>query len=206
MACVLTSDDRLGELLLRRVVQEELAEVPSSEGLITETQVDEHEKKILCQLALMIRKIGDTVESNGELNETPSYSNRHLSNSVIDGAVGKMTNKTNYWNVVELVFADGHITWERIAVLFYVAGKVSVKVVLAHIPQLVKDILSWTLEYFRSKLLSWVQEHGGWVNSFSELARVQVEMVTSTSGRNLGFLMVFIGGVLLGSLITWKLQ
>ncbi|XP_010904178.1 apoptosis regulator BAX-like [Esox lucius] len=195
MACVLTSDDRVGEVLLSRVVCDQLAEVSSSEGLLMETQTmeNEHDERIVTQLALMIRKIGDAVEKDGELNDT------------IDGIVGKMSNKSNYWKVAEHVFEDGHITWERIAVLFYVAGRIAVKVVIAHLPQYVKDILTWTLEYFKSKLLSWVQDNGGWLNSFSELARVQVERMNSMSGWTSGIFLVFIGGVLLGSVITWKL-
>uniref|UniRef100_A0A3P9APD3 Bcl-2 Bcl-2 homology region 1-3 domain-containing protein n=1 Tax=Esox lucius TaxID=8010 RepID=A0A3P9APD3_ESOLU len=154
MACVLTSDDRVGEVLLSRVVCDQLAEVSSSEGLLMETQTmeNEHDERIVTQLALMIRKIGDAVEKDGELNDT------------IDGIVGKMSNKSNYWKVAEHVFEDGHITWERIAVLFYVAGRIAVKVVIAHLPQYVKDILTWTLEYFKSKLLSWVQDNGGWTH------------------------------------------
>ncbi|CAB1341413.1 unnamed protein product [Coregonus sp. 'balchen'] len=199
MACVETSDDRVGEVLLNRVMQEQLEEVLYSEVLVahpTETQEVEsdQEQKMVLQLAVMIRTIGDAFKKDGKLDDA------------IDGMVGQMTSKTNYWKLVEKVFEDGQITWERIAVLFYVAGRIAVKVVIANLPQLVKDILKWTLEYFRSKLLDWIQKHGGWVNSFAELARVQVERMSSMSAWSSGLILVFLGGVILGSVITWKLS
>ncbi|XP_064845128.1 apoptosis regulator BAX-like isoform X2 [Oncorhynchus masou masou] len=198
MACVETSDDRVGEVLLKRVMQEQLDEVLSSEFPVVvsaETQEleSEQEQKMVLQLAVMIRTIGDAFKENRELDD------------VIDGMVGQMTSKTSYWNLVEKVFEDGQITWERIAVLFYVAGRIAVKVVIAHLPELVKDILKWTLEYFRSKLLHWIQKHGGWMNSFAALARVQVERISSISARSSGLILVFLGGVIMGSVITWKL-
>ncbi|XP_029542571.1 apoptosis regulator BAX-like isoform X1 [Oncorhynchus nerka] len=200
MACVETSDDRVGEVLLKRVMQEQLDEVLSSQVPVVvsaETQEleSEQEQKMVLQLAVMIRTIGDAFKENRELDD----------NSVIDGMVGQMTSKTSYWNLVEKVFEDGQITWERIAVLFYVAGRIAVKVVIAHLPELVKDILKWTLEYFRSKLLDWIQKHGGWMNSFAALARVQVERISSMSARSSGLILVFLGGVIIGSVITWKL-
>ncbi|XP_041718525.1 BCL2 associated X, apoptosis regulator b isoform X2 [Coregonus clupeaformis] len=180
-------------------MREQLEEVLSSEALVvlpTETQEVEsdQEQKVVLQLAVMIRTIGDAVKKDGKLDDA------------IDGMVGQMTSKTNYWKLVEKVFEDGQITWERIAVLFYVAGRIAVKVVIANLPQLVKDILKWTLEYFRSKLLDWIQKHGGWVNSFAELARVQVERMSSMSAWSSGLILVFLGGVILGSVITWKLS
>ncbi|KAM9528919.1 apoptosis regulator BAX-like [Salvelinus alpinus] len=198
MACVETSDDRVGEVLLKRVMQEQLDEVLSSEVPVvvsTETQEleSEQEQKMVLQLAVMIRTIGDAFKENRELDD------------VIDGMVGQMTSKPSYWKLVEKVFEDGQITWERIAVLFYVAGRIAVKVVIANLPELVKDILKWTLEYFRSKLLDWIQKHGGWMNSFAELARVQVERISSMSARSSGLILVFLGGVIMGSVITWKL-
>ncbi|KAJ7989918.1 hypothetical protein DPEC_G00309470 [Dallia pectoralis] len=195
MACVLTSDERVGVVLLNRVMEDQLAGVPSSEGLLlkSEKMENEHDEKIVTQLSEMIRKIAAALEKDKVLNDT------------IDGMAGKLSDKTNYWRLVENVFADGHVTWERIAVLFYVAGRVAVKMVIAHLPQYVKDILTWTLEYFKSKLLSWVQENGGWVSSFSELARVPVERMNSLSAQTPVTLLIFIGGVLLGSFM-WKLS
>ncbi|XP_029583020.1 BCL2 associated X, apoptosis regulator b [Salmo trutta] len=197
MACVETSDYRVGAVLLNRVMQEQLDEVSSDVPVVVSTETQEvesdQEQKIVSQLAMMIRTIGDAVKKDGKLDDA------------IDGMVGKMTSKTSYWKLVENVFEDSQITWERIVVLFYVAGRIAVKVVIAHIPQLVKDILKWTLEYFRNKLLDWIQKHGGWMNSFAELARVQVEKMSSMNTWSSGFILVFLGGVILGSVITWRL-
>nr|XP_046161398.1 BCL2 associated X, apoptosis regulator b [Oncorhynchus gorbuscha] len=197
MACAETPDYRVGEVLLNRVMQEQLDELPSDVPVVVSTKAQEvesdQEQKIVSQLAVMIRTIGDAVKKDGKLDD------------VIDGMVGKMTSQTSYWKLVEKVFEDSQITWERIAVLFYVAGRIAVKVVIANIPQLVKDILKWTLDYFRRELLDWIQKHGGWMNSFAELARVQVEKMSPMSTWSSAFLLVFLGGVIMGSVITWKL-
>lgn len=37
------------------------------------------------------------------------------------------------------------------------------QMVEAHLPQSVRDILKWTVDFFRKNLLGWIREHGGWV-------------------------------------------
>ncbi|XP_019906503.2 apoptosis regulator BAX-like isoform X2 [Esox lucius] len=155
MAPVRLSEYRVGEAVLNRVMKDQLADVSSPEDLVTYLEKvknedeDEDEEKLILQLALIVRRIGEALKNDKEMKTM----------------MGKMSNKSNYWKVVEKVFEDGLITWERIAVLFYVAGRMAVKVVIAHLPQYVKDILTWTLEYFKRNLLSWVKENGGWVRS-----------------------------------------
>ncbi|XP_067089189.1 BCL2 associated X, apoptosis regulator b isoform X2 [Osmerus mordax] len=149
MACERTSDERIGEAVIKEVFQEQLKEVSLEEAVplsLSETPEvkNEEEQKMVVQLATMVRIIGDKVKDDQQLKDA------------IDGLVasGKESNQRNYWQMVKLVFEDGQITWERIAVLFYVAGRMAVKMVEANLSPLVLDILKWTVDYFRSKLLN----------------------------------------------------
>ncbi|XP_030581406.1 apoptosis regulator BAX-like isoform X2 [Archocentrus centrarchus] len=195
MACE-GNDERIGEALIKEVIEEELKDVPSEDipPLTPLTEVKtEQEKKMVMQLSKMIRIIGDRVQDDKEFQD------------VIDGVASAPGSKSdNFRQVANKVFADG-ITWEKIAVLIYVAGRLAVKMVEARLPQSVREVLSWTVSFFRNNLLSWVQEHGGWINSFSELAVVSMQSV-SVSSHSYGLIIIFIAGMAIGSLITWRLS
>lgn len=199
MACEGTSDQRIGENLIKKVIEEQLQEVSTEEvpPLVLPSEIqevkNELERKMVTQLAVMIKTIGDRLKDDYVLNDA------------IDGVVdlNNEAKHVNYWQIVQKVFDDGQITWERIAVLFYVAGRMAVKMVMARLPRSVLDILRWTVECFRNKLLGWIREHGGWINSFSELALSPVvRSVSFMSPENSGYLLMFFVGVTLGAFIA----
>ncbi|XP_034749876.1 apoptosis regulator BAX-like isoform X1 [Etheostoma cragini] len=190
------SDARIGEALIKEVIEEELKDVPSEDlpplTPLPVLQTDQ-EQKMVTQLAKMICIIGDKVQDDQEFKDA------------IDGITRSSRSKWDtFQEVADKVFQHG-ISWERIAVLFYVAGKLAVKMVEAHLPQSVREILRWTVEFFRNNLLGWIREHGGWINSFSELAVASMENVSSMSYRNYSLVLIFVAGLALGSIITWKL-
>ncbi|CAJ1075342.1 apoptosis regulator BAX-like isoform X1 [Xyrichtys novacula] len=179
-----------------RVIQEELKDVPSEEiPPLTPLAVElktEQERKIVTQLGIMVRIVGDKVKDDQEFQDA------------IDGIASCSGSKwESFKAVADKVFEHG-ITWENIAVLFYVAGKLALKLVEAHLPQSVRDILSWTVEFFRNNLLGWIRDHGGWINSFSDLAVASVQSVSSMSSSNYGLVLIFSAGLLIGSFITWR--
>ncbi|XP_074511202.1 apoptosis regulator BAX-like isoform X1 [Sebastes fasciatus] len=191
------SDARIGEALIKEVIEEELKDLPSEDvppltPLAVEVKT-EQEQKMVTQLGKMIRIIGDSVRDNKEFQDA------------IDG-VGCSSGSTwdRFQKVAEGVIAPG-ITWERIAVLFYVGGRLAVRMVEAHLPQSVREIMRWTVDFFRNNLLGWIREHGGWINSFSELAVASVQSVSSLSSHSFGLAVIFIAGLTLGSIITWRL-
>ncbi|XP_056143722.1 apoptosis regulator BAX-like [Lampris incognitus] len=197
MACE-GNDERIGEALIKEVIEEELKEVPSEEvpafTPLTKEVKTEQEKKIVVQLGAMIRIIGDRVKDDREFQDA------------IDGmASGPGCMSTKFGQLVNKVFDHGQITWERIAVLFYVAGRMAVRLVEANLPQSVPEILRWILNYFRTTLLGWIRDHGGWINSFSALACAPMNRVSTMNSHTSGFIIIFIAGVALGSIITWKL-
>ncbi|KAM4634436.1 apoptosis regulator BAX-like [Polymixia lowei] len=192
-----TSDERIGESLIKEVFQEELKEVsleqvPPFAPVINEVQ-NEDERKILKQLGIMVRIVGDAVKQDQAFQDAIDAMPCSTSSS-----------SNNFSELVNIVFEDGLITWERIAVLFYIAGKLAKRMVLALIPQSVMDIFKWTVNYFRSTLLRWVCDHGGWISSFSDLARVPMQNMSSMSSRPFCLFIIFVTGLTLGSFITWK--
>ncbi|KAM6967319.1 BCL2 associated X, apoptosis regulator b [Tautogolabrus adspersus] len=191
------SDERIGEALIKEVIQEELKDFPSEEiPPLTPLAVEGktvQEQKMVNQLGTMIRIVGDRVKDDQELRDA------------IDGVARCSGSKwESFKEVADKVFHDG-ITWERIAVLFYVAGKLAVKMVEVHLPQSVWEILKWTVDFFKNNLLGWIVAHGGWINSFSELAAASVQSVSSVSSSTCGLVLIFAAGLALGSVITWRL-
>ncbi|KAG7504393.1 apoptosis regulator BAX-like isoform X1 [Solea senegalensis] len=191
------SDERIGAALIKEVIEEELKEIPSEDvpplTPLTVQVKTEQERKMVTQLGIMIRIIGDKVRDDKEFQDA------------IDGvAQGSGSKWDRFKEVADKVFEHG-ITWERIAVLFYVAGKLAVRMVEAHLPQSVREILMWTVDFFKNNLLGWIREHGGWINSFSELAAVSMHSVSSMNSHTGGLFIIFIAGLVLGSFITWRL-
>lgn len=191
------SDERIGASLIKEVIKEELKDVPSEEvqsltSLAVEVKTAQ-EKKMVTQLGKMIRIIGDRVKDDKEFQDA------------IDGVACCSGSKWDrFKEVADKVFQLG-ITWEKIAVLFYVAGKLAVRMVEAHLPQSVREILMWTVDFFRNNLLGWIREHGGWINSFSELAVASMQSVSPMSPHTYGLVVIFVAGLALGSFITWRL-
>uniref|UniRef100_A0A3Q4MAT4 Bcl-2 Bcl-2 homology region 1-3 domain-containing protein n=1 Tax=Neolamprologus brichardi TaxID=32507 RepID=A0A3Q4MAT4_NEOBR len=164
-----------------RVIEEELKDVPSEDvppltPLTVEVKT-EQEEKLVKQLSKMIRIVGDRVQHDQEFQD------------VIDGvASGSGSKSENFRQVADKVFEDG-ITWERIAVLIYVAGRLAVKVRAER-----RMLLSVSLAHFRRKLLKkCTQLH-------SELR------VSSMSSHSYGLIIIFLAGMFIGSFITWRLS
>uniref|UniRef100_A0A3Q4AL59 Bcl-2 Bcl-2 homology region 1-3 domain-containing protein n=1 Tax=Mola mola TaxID=94237 RepID=A0A3Q4AL59_MOLML len=189
-----STDERIGEALIIEVIEEELKDVPSEDvPPLTPLAVEiksMQEQKMVTQLGIMIRIIGDRVKDDKEFQDA------------IDGvACCPDFSWDKFKTVAKNVFEHG-ITWERIAVLFYVAGTLAM--VEAHLPQSVREIMKCTVDFFRNHLLRWIQEHGGWINSFSELATASMSNVSSMRS-SVNLVLFFITGLVMGSFITWRL-
>ncbi|XP_067231047.1 BCL2 associated X, apoptosis regulator b isoform X3 [Chanodichthys erythropterus] len=155
------------------------------------------DQMLVQQLAETIKVIGDRLDQDQAFND------------MIDGLV-KVADKSSFWKLVEKVFTDGQINWGRIIVLFYSVGKLSAKMVLAHLPRIVSDILTLCLDYFRRNLLEWIRKVGGWMHSIPALACFSFEQFSGSSLRKyfsyFGAMFSFTCGLLLGGFIISKLQ
>ncbi|XP_068605971.1 apoptosis regulator BAX-like [Brachionichthys hirsutus] len=186
-----TSDERIGEELIRRVIRGGDSPPLIPTGMEVSTV---HERKIVDQLTKMVLIIGDRVKDDQELKDA------------IDGvAACPSAVRDRFMEVAKNVF-EKEISWENILVLFYVASRLAVKVVQAHFPNLVKDILKMTLDFFRRDLLGWIQAHGGWISSFSELAGASMRGVSSIQSRSYGLALTFIAGLVIGSFVSWRIS
>lgn len=192
------SDERIGETLIKEVIEDQLKDVPAEDvppfTPMTKQVKSEQEQKIVTQLGVMVRIIGDKLKDDKEFQDA------------IDGmACGSGSVSEKFMKLVAKVFEQGQITWERIAMLLYVAGRLAFKMVEAHLPQSVMDLLRCILDYFRKTLLTWIRDHGGWIKGFSELARVPMRSVSSLSSHTYCLIIIFVAGMGVGSIITWKL-
>ncbi|CAL9703745.1 unnamed protein product [Knipowitschia caucasica] len=187
-------DERIGEAVIRAVFEEELKDVPSEDvpplTPLTSELHSAQEQKIVTELAKMIRIVGDGIGDNRQLNDAIDGTGR------TPGSI-----RDRFQQVVDNLFQDG-ITWGRIAVLFYVAGRLAFKLVQRHLPESVRQLLQWTVEFFRTNLLGWIREHGGWISSFPALASASMRSVGSVGW---GGVLIFIAGLALGSLFTARL-
>ncbi|XP_048061208.1 BCL2 associated X, apoptosis regulator b isoform X4 [Megalobrama amblycephala] len=201
MACEVSQDDQIGEALLIRVVRHEVMRV-AAEGNAAPPALPEDQPISNSQDQMLVQQLAETIKVIGDrLDQDQAF------NDMIDGLV-KVADKSSFWKLVEKVFTDDQINWGRIIVLFYSVGKLSAKMVLAHLPRIVSDILTLCLDYFRRNLLEWIRKVGGWINSIASLAHYSFErdFGSSSSLISLSSGVLFISGVLLGGLIVWRLN
>ncbi|XP_033977374.1 apoptosis regulator BAX-like isoform X1 [Trematomus bernacchii] len=198
MACE-GDDVRIGEALIKEVINAELKALPSQDvpPLTTPTAEveNEQEQKVVDQLANITISIEESL-----------YIKRLQ--DAIDAVARSSGSKLDMFKKVAVkVFKDG-ITWEKIAILFYIAGKLAVKMVVTHLPESLMEIQRWTVDFFKNNLLVWIQEHGGWINSFSELAQSSMQRVSTMSTHTYGLvgIGILIAGLATGRNIPWRLS
>ncbi|GAA6066704.1 apoptosis regulator BAX isoform X1 [Tachysurus ichikawai] len=192
-----TPDDQIGEALLIRVVQDQMVNITTGRKCLPhlpEVQPLDNvqHQKLLDQLAMSVKVIGD------QLNNEQNFNNQ------IDG-LARLGDKKIFSKLVEGVFDNGQINWGRIIVLFFAVGKLAVKMVLANLPAVFSEILDSCLDFFRTKLLAWIRNMGGWISSISALTQFSIERISASSIR-FEHLITFVCGIMLGSAIVWKLN
>lgn len=191
-------DARIGESLIKEVIEGELRAVPSEHvpplnPLVHQVQT-EQEKMMVDQLAKLTKLIGDKLRDDVEFKQF---------NDTIDNLVKIPGCKLDQFQQVTFQVFEDSITWERIILLFYAAGRLAVKLVEFSLPSAVWEIAKWIVDFFRKRLLGWIHAHGGWMNSFSELAAVPLRSVRS--GPVYG-VVLFMAGLALGCVITCRMH
>ncbi|XP_064150074.1 apoptosis regulator BAX isoform X2 [Loxodonta africana] len=102
------------------------------------------------KLSECLKRIGDELDSNLELQR-------------MIAAVDTDSPREVFFRVAAEMFSDGNFNWGRVVALFYFASKLVLKALCTKVPNLIKTIMDWTLDFLRERLLSWIQDQGGWV-------------------------------------------
>ncbi|XP_054444678.1 apoptosis regulator BAX [Pteronotus mesoamericanus] len=132
------------------------------------------------KLSDCLKRIGDELDSNVELQRMIS-------------AVDTNSPREVFFRVASEMFSDGNFNWGRVVALFYFASKLVLKALCTRVPELIKTIMGWTLDFLRERLLGWIQDQGGWDGLLSYFGTPTWQTLT-----------IFVAGVLTASLTIWK--
>ncbi|XP_069803828.1 apoptosis regulator BAX [Dendropsophus ebraccatus] len=172
-----------GNLLLRGFISDRVqrSSVPDTErvpelGGVEQLQVNPSTKR-LCEC---LRKIGDELDGNMELQR------------MIEQVHGTPP-KEVFLQVATEMFADGNFNWGRVVALFYFACKLVLKALCSHVPQMIRTIIDWTMEYLRDHVVQWIRDQGGWEGLLSYFG--------TPTWQTIG---VFLAGVLTATVAIWK--
>lgn len=100
-----------------------------------------------------------------------------------------------FMRVAYEIFSDGKFNWGRVVALFYFACRLVIKVrlffqkrlklnkpmvaslpdintssqntqaLVTQVPDIIRTIINWTVDYLRENVINWIMEQGGWVRS-----------------------------------------
>nr|XP_057904675.1 apoptosis regulator BAX-like isoform X1 [Doryrhamphus excisus] len=141
----------LGAVLLKDFIYERVRRHGDCSAVVTRAQLgggelcDANQKK----LAQCLQQIGDELDGNVELQ-------RMIENSSLQPT------KEVFMKVAIEIFSDRKFNWGRVVALFYFACRLVIKALLTHIPDIIRTIISWTIDYLRDNVLNWIREQGGW--------------------------------------------
>lgn len=139
---------KTGALLLQGFIQDRAGRMggQTPELALEQGPQDESTKK----LSECLKRIGDELDSNMELQR-------------MIAAVDTDSPREVFFRVAADMFADGNFNWGRVVALFYFASKLVLKALCTKVPELIRTIMGWTLDFLRERLLGWIQDQGGWV-------------------------------------------
>ncbi|XP_063798471.1 apoptosis regulator BAX isoform X2 [Pseudophryne corroboree] len=132
------------------------------------------------RLSECLRRIGDELDGNMELQRMIEQ-------------VQSNPPKEVFFRVATEMFADGNFNWGRVVALFYFACKLVIKALFTHVPQMIRTIIDWTMEYLRDYVVQWIRDQGGWEGLLSYFG--------TPTWQTIG---VFLAGVLTATVAIWK--
>ncbi|XP_060636485.1 apoptosis regulator BAX-like [Anolis sagrei] len=185
-----TSSDQIlqtGTVLLKGFIWDRVQSCGDSERIqATLAELKESESRICDpstkKLSECLRRIGDELDGNMELQ------------SMIE-QVQVYPPKEVFFRVAAEMFSDGTFNWGRVVALFYFACKLVLKAICTKLPELIKTIISWTMEYIKNHVVTWIQAQGGWEGLLSYFGTPTWQTIA-----------VFAAGVLTASLTFWKMS
>ncbi|XP_046894217.1 apoptosis regulator BAX-like [Hypomesus transpacificus] len=141
----------VGAALLKDFIYERVHRHGDSNNMVTRSQLGGSE---LCdpnhkKLAQCLQQIGDELDGNVQLQSM-------INNSSL------MPTKDVFMKVAYEIFSDGKFNWGRVVALFYFACRLVIKALVIHVPDIIRTIIGWTIDYLRDHVINWIREQGGW--------------------------------------------
>ncbi|XP_024920621.1 apoptosis regulator BAX [Cynoglossus semilaevis] len=141
----------LGRILLKDFIYERVQRNRDSNAVVTRSQLGAGE---LCdpnhkKLAQCLQQIGDELDGNVELQ-------RMIENSSLSPT------REVFMRVAYEIFSDGKFNWGRVVALFYFACRLVIKALVTQVPDIIRTIINWTVDYLRENVINWIMEQGGW--------------------------------------------
>ncbi|XP_060758034.1 apoptosis regulator BAX-like [Neoarius graeffei] len=141
----------VGAVLLKEFIYERVCHHGDSSAVVSRHELGGRE---LCdpshkKLAQCLQQIGDELDNNVDLQ-------RMLANSSLQPT------KEVFLNVAREIFSDGKFNWGRVVALFYFACRLVIKAIVKKIPEIIRTIITWTLDYLQEHVINWIREQGGW--------------------------------------------
>lgn len=109
------------------------------------------------RVQIAIRKVGEHFER--------TYC-QELSSLSAEFSLDPSTSYTDFWGQANGIFNNGQemdISWGRIVALFAWSGVLAVKAYQAGKRELISNIAEWVAVFTETRLLLWIESHGGWV-------------------------------------------
>uniref|UniRef100_A0A3B5MMC4 BCL2 associated X, apoptosis regulator a n=1 Tax=Xiphophorus couchianus TaxID=32473 RepID=A0A3B5MMC4_9TELE len=94
-------------------------------------------------------------------------------------------------HIVLGIFSDGEINWGRVVTVFSFTCLFVLKAYEDNIYDMIKNIINWTIDYFRNKVVNWIKDQGGWEGIYSYVGTPTWQTVA-----------IFLAGVLTTLFIT----
>ncbi|XP_053193931.1 apoptosis regulator BAX-like [Scomber japonicus] len=173
----------VGAVLLKDFIFERVRRHGDDSAVVTRAQLgggelcDPNHKK----LAQCLQQIGDELDSNVELQSM-------INNSSLSPT------KDMFLKVAIEIFSDGKFNWGRVVALFYFACRLVIKALVTNVPDIIRTIITWTMDYLREHVINWIRDQGGWEGIRSHFG--------TPTWQTLG---VFLAGVLTTVLVIRKL-
>ncbi|KAK5612108.1 hypothetical protein CRENBAI_026141 [Crenichthys baileyi] len=141
----------VGAVLLKDFIYERIRRHAGGDAVVTREELDATE---LCdpnhkKLAQCLQQIGDELDGNMELQ-------RMIEDSALSPS------KDVFMKVAFQIFSDGRFNWGRVVALFYFACRLVIKALITKIPEIIRTIINWTIDYLRDHVINWIREQGGW--------------------------------------------
>ncbi|KAM4716961.1 apoptosis regulator BAX-like [Anableps anableps] len=137
-----------------------------------------HQQKV----SQALQDVGDQVDGDGQLQ-------RFMKDPSI------IPSKDMFIKVVVEIFSDGKINWGRVVSVFYFTCLLVMKAHETNICDMIKSIITWTIDYFLEKVVNWIKEQGGWEGIFSYIGTPTWQAVA-----------IFLAGVLTTLFVTHNVR